>query len=225
MKVLVVAAHPDDEVLGCGGTIAKYASQGDEVFVLILGEGITSRYEKREKANMDEIEKLRAQALKAYKILGTKKTFFYNFPDNQMDSVPLMDIIKVVERHIDIVEPEIIFTHSISDLNIDHKITNQAVITATRPYEKNKVKKIYAFEILSSTHWNFSYERMFTPNVFFDISDYLDKKIQAMAAYETEVRYSPHPRSEKIMRALSEFRGSQANLHAAEAFELVREIN
>lgn len=225
MKVLVVAAHPDDEVLGVGGAIVKHAKNDDEVNVCILGEGITSRYEKIDEDAKKELNILRKEALGAKEILGVKEYFFYNLPDNKFDSVPLLDIVKIVENCIDKLKPEIIYTHHYGDLNIDHRKTFEAVITAARPIGNFSVKKILCFEILSSTEWNAPYwKNMFAPNVFVDIKDTIDKKIKALKAYKKEIRKYPHPRSEKGVRILAQNRGLMVGLEYAEAFELVREV-
>ena len=222
-RVLVVAAHPDDEILGCGGTMALHSQRGDEVYVLILGEGVTSRDEKRDRERREkEIAELKHQVEAANKIVGTKKTFLFDFPDNRFDSVPLLDIIKVVERIKKELEPDIIYTHHHGDLNIDHRITYQAVITVTRPLPDETVKEIYAFEVLSSSEWG--YPISFSPDVFFDISGTIDLKIKAMSEYKTELRDYPHPRSLEGVKLNAEHWGMNTGLKYAEAFKVVRMV-
>ena len=222
-KILIVAAHPDDEVLGCGGTIVKLSSEGNDVYTLILGEGISSRDEKRNrKKRGKEIRELKRQAHRANKGMGVKQVFTHDFPDNRFDAVPLLDIVKVVEKIKNDVKPHMIFTHCKDDLNIDHQITYRAVITAARPLPRETVKEIYSFETSSSTEWN--YPLAFSPNVFFDVTDTIDKKIKALKIYKTELRKSPHPRSEEALRATAKRWGSVAGLGYAEAFNLVRTI-
>ena len=222
-SVLVVASHCDDECLGCAGTIVKHVQNGDEVNVLILAEGITSRYNG---INIEEINKelmsLQNNAKKANKLLGVSNIEFNNFPDNRMDSVDLLDIVKVVEKYIKKYKPEIIYTHHSSDLNIDHQLTYQAVITATRPMENQCVKEIYTFEIPSSTEWSFDYS--FKPNVFIDITNTLYFKLQALNCYKSEIREFPHPRSLEAIRANAQRWGSVVGCRYAEAFYLVRII-
>ena len=221
-KVLIVAAHPDDEILGCGGTVARLAREGFEAYTLILGEGITSRYDikKESKKANREIHELRQQMLKANGSIGIKKVFTHNFPDNEFDKVSLLEIVKKVEKVKQKINPKIIFTHFKNDLNIDHRKTYDAVITATRPTEDEKVKTIYSFEIQSSTEWN--YPLIFSPNVFFDISKTFYKKINAMSCYKSELRDYPHPRSLEAIELNAKMRGLMVGLKYAEAFQLVR---
>lgn len=170
-KILVVAAHPDDELLGLGGTIRRLANAGKEIHAVILAEGITSRAVVRDEADFNELKALREDAQKAAKIVGYSSIEFHDFPDNRMDEVDLLDIIKVVSKFVDKYEPDTIFTHHHGDLNIDHRRTCEAVLTATRPIGKYSVKRIYAFETPSSTEWNYIYSEPFTPNVYFDVTD------------------------------------------------------
>ncbi|OGC08540.1 GlcNAc-PI de-N-acetylase [candidate division WOR-1 bacterium RIFOXYA2_FULL_36_21] len=223
-NVLVVAAHPDDEVLGCGGTISKLLKKGIDVAILILGEGITSRYENREKAmDIEQMKELKNHINDAAKILKVKKNFVLNFPDNRFDSVPLLDLVKVIENVKNKFIPDVIFTHHGEDLNIDHQITFNAVLTACRAIAGEMVKQIYCFETLSSTEW--SWPNTFKPNVYVDISKTIEKKIDAMKAYKNELKEWPHPRSIKGIEILAEKRGCEVGLAYAEAFELVRSIN
>lgn len=220
---MVVAAHPDDEVLGCGGTIAKLVKRGYEVYTLILGEGITSRDIKRDpNIRKEEIEKLRTCMCEANRILGVARVFAFDFPDNRFDSVDFLDIVKVVEEVKDRIKPEVIFTHSKSDLNIDHKITYMAVITATRPLKEESVKQIYSFEVLSSTEWN--YPVSFSPNVYYNIESTIDLKLRALEKYELELRKYPHPRSIEGVVVKAKQRGMEAGFLYAEAFELIRSL-
>lgn len=223
MKILIIAAHPDDEVLGCGGTIAKLSSNND-IYTLILGEGITSRNIPEEQKKED-VERLRRDAESANEILGVKKVFFEDFPDNKFDTVPLLDIIKTIEEYTLEINPEIIYAHHYGDLNIDHQITHKAVFTAIRPIEDYSVKKIFTFEILSSTEWNKQNQcNVFIPNTYIDISKTIDRKMEAMKCYKSEIREYPHPRSMEGIKILAQKRGLEVGLKYAEAFCLIREV-
>lgn len=226
MKILIVAAHPDDEILGVGGTIAKHIEAGDEVYALILGEGQTSRYEKREGAREGIVEELHKNTLAAASVLGIKEVFFENFADNRFDREDLLDIVKAVERKIAALQPRIIYTHHRGDLNIDHQIAYRAVLTATRPMADQPVKEIYAFETVSSTEWNFTYGgEQFAPNVFVKLTkEQFGKKLAAMEKYETELCEYPHPRSLEMLKAVAARWGGVAGGQPVEAFEAVRII-
>ena len=234
MRVMVFVAHPDDEVLGMGGTILKHSQKGDFVKVVYLATGITSRrsinfqnnvsYEQNENETNEiqkEIKDLHNDAKKSCKILGVKDLEFYDFPDNEMDSVPLLKIIKVIEKEIKETKPDRIYTHHFHDLNIDHRTVFNAVLTATRPIERN-VKELISFEVPSSTEWN--YPIHFNPNYFIGIKSQLSAKIKAMKAYKNEIRDYPHPRSVENLKNVSERWGSISGKKAAEAFEIIRKI-
>lgn len=222
-RILIIAAHPDDEILGCGATVARLIKEGYEAYTLILGEGMTSRdpernINKREK----DIDELKKHMQRANDIIGVKKVFAFDFPDNRFDTVPLLDIVKTIEKVKNMVKPYVIFTHYEKDLNIDHQITYKAVITATRPLENENTKEIYSFEVLSSTEWN--YPLSFSPNVFFDIGDTLALKLKAMTEYKLELREYPHPRSLEGMEIRAKQRGMEVGMYFAEAFECARRI-
>lgn len=220
-KVLVIAAHPDDELLGVGGTIIKHVKNGDEVYAVILGEGQTSRWSNREDAPEDILKELNKDSLAAAKILGIKESYFASLPDNRFDNWDLLDVVKEVEAIIEKVDPDIIYTHYQNDLNIDHRRTHAGVLTATRPMEDCKVREIYTYETLSASEWNFT-APVFHPNYFVDISDEIEQKLEAMAAYTSELREWPHPRSLEGIRTLAKYRGMQVGMQQAEAFEVVR---
>lgn len=223
-RVLVVAAHPDDEVLGVGGTVVKHVSEGDAVHCLILGEGCTSRFEKRELADRESVSILHGQTLKSAELLGYEKVEFGDFPDNRFDQMNLIDIVKCIEKKVQEFEPDIIYTHHGKDLNIDHQYVFKAVLTAVRPMIQSPVKELYTFETLSSTEWNFGKENVFTPNIFVDAKPFIDKKIEAMKCYETELCNYPHPRSIKGIYLLSEYRGMTVGKEYVEAFECIFKI-
>ena len=219
-KILVVAAHADDEVLGCGGTIARHVEEGDHVNVVFMADGVASRG-----ADVSNALKRRNQARDhALKILGVKAWRALDFPDNRMDSVPLLDVVKALEIIIDNWQPTRVYTHFCSDLNVDHRVTHQAVMTACRPAPGISVREILTFEVMSSTEWATPGIAPFEPNVFVDISDYLPKKLEALAAYEMEMRLSPHSRSIEHIEALARHRGSSVGLKAAESFVLIRSL-
>ncbi len=220
-KILIVAAHPDDEVLGCFGTVARLIQEGYGAYTLILGEGKTSRDEERQVENKkDEITVLNDEIHNANNTIGIKKVFVESFPDNRFDSVDLLDIIKVISKVKDEVKPDIIFTHYEHDLNIDHQITYKAVVTATRPMRDECVKEIYSFEILSSTEWN--YPISFSPDTYYNISNTLDLKIKAMKEYASELCAYPHPRSLEGIDLNAKYQGMRVGKKAVEAFKSIR---
>ena len=224
-RVLVVAAHPDDELLGVGGTAAALSDAGCEVFALILGEGQTSRWQHREDAPQDLIGTLHAATLDAARVIGLEEVLFENFPDNRFDEVALLDIVKAVEQRIEEMGVQVVYTHHGGDLNIDHQRTFQAVLTATRPIGSDFVEELYAFETLSSTEWNLSDQaNAFVPNVFCDIGRTIERKCEAMRCYSSELCDFPHPRSIEGIKALAKLRGSTAGIEYAEAFRLIRKI-
>lgn len=222
--ILVVAAHPDDEILGVGGTVARHVAEGDKVYAMILGEGQTSRGEHREDISNSVVAELHNNTMESAKAVGYSDIFFADFPDNRFDEVDLLDIVKVVEKKIKELKPEVIYTHYSGDLNVDHQYTARAVLTATRPIGDYSVNEIYAFETLSSSEWNFDYtaQPAFSPNVFIDITKYYHQKEQAMKCYVSELCQFPHPRSLEGMDTLSKTRGMAAGMERAEAFMLVR---
>jgi LmbE family N-acetylglucosaminyl deacetylase len=222
-KILVVAAHPDDEVLGCSGTMARHASEGDEVYVVFMSDGVSSRTS----IESNEVEARKQAAKDASNILGiVQPPRFLGFPDNRMDTVALLDIVQTLEQVINEIEPEVVYTHHSGDLNIDHKITHQAVMTACRPQPGFCVREIYSFEVLSSTEWNSPVKSIntFTPNVFIDLTGIWGQKIKALDCYKDELRDYPHARSYKNIEALAVFRGASVGLQYAEAFQLERKI-
>lgn len=226
-KILVIAAHPDDEVLGCGGTIAKHVQNGDEVNVVILAEGITARdLTRNTKKRKNELSKLNETAYKVNELLGVHSLILHNLPDNRMDSLDRLDVIKFVENLIQKFEPTTIYTHHAGDVNIDHRIIHEAVVTACRPIPKFCVKQLLFFEIASSTEWQIPFSNFqFSPNWFVDISQTLNSKLGALQLYKTEMRDYPHSRSLRALECLARWRGASVGVDAAEAFFLGRKIN
>ncbi|MBE5912911.1 MAG: PIG-L family deacetylase [Pseudobutyrivibrio ruminis] len=223
-KVLVVAAHPDDELLGLGGTIRKLVNEGIEAHAVIMAEGITSRSDTRSDADKNALVELQRDAKAASLEVGYSSIEFCGLPDNRMDEMDLLDIIKIVSKYVDKYQPDTIFTHHHGDLNIDHRLTCEAVLTACRPVGEYSVKRIYTFETPSSTEWNYNYSEPFCPNVFFDVTDTLEAKVRGMACYRSESTVYPHPRSPEALRALGKYRGSNVGCELAEGFMLLREV-
>ncbi len=224
--ILVLAAHPDDEVLGCGGTIARLAREGDSVFIGILGEGVTSRFATRDASVSQAVESLHGNARQAGQMLGAKDLFTFQLPDNRFDTVPLLDIAKMIEGLIERLSPQVIYTQHGGDLNIDHSILFRATLTATRPVPGSSIETVFAYEVGSSTDWAFqNFTPAFRPNVFVDVSHTLEVKLRAMRTYESETRPYPHPRSAEALQAKARYWGSISGFEAAEAFELVRHLS
>lgn len=223
--VLVVAAHPDDEALGCGGAIARHAAKGDGVHVVFMADGIGAR-EKGVVEKQTEREKAarRKMAQAAAVALGARPPRFLDFPDNRMDSVPLLDVVRALEPLIGEINPAVIYTHHAGDLNIDHKITCRAVMTACRPLPGSQVREIYGFEVLSSTEWGVpGQDEAFRPARYTALDkSCLDRKMKALRCYAAEMHDFPHARSYKAAAALAELRGAQAGLPTAEAFTVLR---
>ncbi len=224
--ILVAAAHPDDEILGCGGTIARHAAAGDIVHILIMAEGATSRQSERDVGQArDELELLRVSAQNAAETLGAEPPRFAGLPDNRLDGIGLLGIVKPMEAYVEEVKPSTVYTHHGGDLNIDHQLVHQAVMTACRPLPGSCVRNIYTFETVSSTEWaDGATQEYFRPIRFVDISETLDKKLAALRNYETEMRSYPHARSYENVANLARMRGASAGVEAAEAFGVVREI-
>ena len=225
MTILVVAAHPDDEGLGGGASMAKWSNAGIEVNVLIMAEGATSRDKVRNrKKRIDELSALAKSARSAGKILGVRRVQLLDFPDNRMDSVDRLEVIKAVEEHIKLLKPVTVVTHHSGDLNIDHRIIHEAVVTACRPKLGNPVRRLLSFEINSSTDWQPDSVSSFQPNWFEDVSGSISRKLQALEAYSIEIRPWPHSRSLKAVEHLARWRGATVGTEAAEAFMLLREV-
>lgn len=224
--VLVVAAHPDDEILGCGGAIAWHAARGDHVQVAILAEGLTSRDpERAPDRHAKGFEQLRAAARKANEIAGAADVTFFEYPDNRMDGVERLDVTKTVEGLVAAHRPSVVYTHHAGDVNVDHRRIQDAVIAACRPLPGATVRTLLFFEVASSTEWQPPAARApFAPNWYLDISDVLDRKLSALSAYASEMRDWPHPRSIRAVEHLARWRGATIGVEAAEAFVCGRHL-
>lgn len=222
MRVLVLAAHPDDEVLGAGGSMAKWAKSGHEIKTVIAATGHTSRLDDPDQAIAEDIDQLRKDAAKAARIIGVEPPQFLDLPDNRMDSVDLLDIVKMLEEIVESFKPHRVLTQSGGDLNIDHQILFQATLTATRPMRGRSVESVWSYEVNSSSEWAFAqFQPVFRPTHYVDIGTELPQKIEAMEAYGSESRDWPHPRSPKAIEARALMHGSTIGCEAAEAFHVV----
>jgi len=225
-SVLVVAAHPDDEVLGCGGTIARHAEAGDQVQVLIVAEGATSRLKQRDRGvASEELSALAQAAQKAGSILGAAGVELLDCPDNRLDSLDRLDLIKCIEVRMERHQPSVVYVHHAGDVNVDHRRLHEAVITACRPTPGQPVRRLLSFEVASSTEWQAPGSApVFQPNWFVDISVQWPRKREALAAYASEMRPWPHARSLEGLEHLARWRGAQVGVQAAEAFCLLRQL-
>lgn len=218
--VLVVVAHADDEVLGCGGAIARHVAQGDQVHVMYMADGVGSR------GGDFEVEVARRNEARdrALQVLGVTGWHAQQFPDNRMDSVPLLDVVQSLERNVQEICPNIIYTHHYGDLNVDHRVTQHAVMTACRPQPSSPVREIYAFEVMSNTEWASPGLAPFVPNAYVDITPYWEAKRRALVAYELEMRSAPHSRSIAHIEYLARHHGCCMGVEFAEAFMVMRVI-
>lgn len=225
-SILVIAAHPDDEVLGAGGAIARWSNEGQSVHILIMAEGVTSRSIAGAKSPLSELSELVECAKRSAKILGAASIDFVNLPDNRMDSLALLDVIKPIEAKIDTLLPHTVVTHQPNCLNIDHQITNRAAVTACRGLPGASVKTMLFFESPSSSEWQVPGAGLsFQPNWYVNIESTIEIKMAALKEYDCEMRSFPHARSYETVRHLAHLRGSHAGLKAAEAFSLGRNIS
>lgn len=217
--ILIVAAHSDDEAIGCAGAMAKHVAVGDEVHVLFMTDGVSSRLNEK-----NDIDHRLSSAETASAIIGVTSIENLDFPDNQMDSIPLLNVTQAIEKKVEVVQPDVIYTHHIGDLNVDHQTTHKAVMTACRPQPASCVKEIYSFEVLSSTEWQSPGFLPFSPNVFVDISNFIEVKKKALETYAEEMRPSPHSRSISNVINHANVRGNTVGVDYAEAFMSIREI-
>ncbi|MDC0649735.1 PIG-L family deacetylase [Candidatus Puniceispirillum sp.] len=219
-KVAVIMAHPDDEVLGCGASIARLAGEGASVHILIMATGLTSRGEADAKA----LDALKDEAKVAANMLGAASVEFADFPDNAMDTRALLDVVKTVEIFISKTDPDMIFTHHSGDINIDHDITQRAVLTAARMLPDTKPIEILACEVLSSTEFGPADKRL-KPNCYIRVSDdNLQAALDALGCYKGEIRHWPHPRSKEALMHQLRLRGAECGWGAAEVFEILRQV-
>lgn len=223
-KILVIAAHPDDEVLGMGGTIAKLTRAGNEVYVLIVTDGSSSQYrDSDELSKIIEDKKLETKA--CADVLGVKKVFYGELPDMKLDCTPHIAINQVIEKTIDEVQPQFVYTHFLGDVNMDHQCVYKSTLVAVRPVMGQVVKELYCYRVPSSTEWApCKFDTMFTPNVFVDITEQADKKYEAFGMYRTELRDYPHPRSVKHLKELDIARGLEVGQGPTETFVLLRKL-
>jgi len=213
-KVAIVAAHPDDEVIGMGGTIKKLINKGSLVSVLFLSDGVSSRSSIRE-----TIESRKVSSLKSLESLGCSDVEFLDFPDNKLDTVPLLELCKKIESHLSARNTDIVFTHYPYDLNVDHRLTCEATLVACRPIPTSSVKQLLYFETVSSTNWRFG-EKNFSPNIYIDITTEFNDKNLALNYYSTELNEFPSFRSLDGIASLAILRGATVGFEKAEAFEL-----
>lgn len=222
-SILVIAAHPDDEVLGCGATIAKHILHGDTVNVLVIADGVSSRFFKPWQVDENIILNRQNLARRANELLGVNHLSLLRYPDNRLDTVALLEIIQEIEREMDTLKPDIVYTHHRGDLNVDHSIVHDAVLVACRPIPHNSVRTVLFFEIPSSSEWAVSgVNRDFRPSWFVDVSATLQLKLDALKVYNCEMHEFPHPRSVVAVEYLARWRGSTVGVMAAEAFQLGR---
>lgn len=221
--MLCVSAHPDDEVLGAGGTLSILADMDVETHVLILGEGVGARYREGQRPD-EEVASLSAQVRAAAAVLGAEPHHL-SLPDNRFDSIPLLDVVHAVERIKEEVAPDLVLTHHPGDLNVDHTVTCNAVLTAFRPLPDERPVTLLACETLSSTEWSAPVRAApFVPNVYVDIGAGIDRKIAAMEQYSEEIRDWPHPRSSRGIEVAAQRWGMNVGVDAAEAFGLLRHV-
>ena len=219
MKALVIAPHPDDEILGCGGTMAKMADNGDEVYVCVVTEGKEPEYDA------DFVKNERQEMKNAHKVIGVKSTIELKMPAARLDQIPQVELNNLLTDVCSTIKPDVVYLPHIGDVHRDHKIVSQAAMVAVRPNGTDKVKRVLAYEVLSETDWDIpNVSNAFIPNVYEDIDGYSTKKIEAFMEYESQQKMYPSARSLKAIDAQMRYRGAIVGLKRAEAFMLIREI-
>ncbi len=222
MSIMIIVAHPDDEVLGCGGTIARHTADGTDVQILFVADGEGSR--ANGVPNSDHIALREDMALRAADVLGTKPPVFLRFQDNRLDTIPFLEVVQAIEGQLETLKPSTVYTHAAGDMNVDHRVVHQAVRTALRPTSSNPVQRLLAFEVPSATDWGGrGFGPDFAPTCAIDVSAFADQKHRALRAYGAEMRAMPHPRSYEAIDALMTLRGAAFGMGAAETFELIYE--
>ena len=219
MNIVVVAAHPDDEVFGCGGTLLKHRQAGHKIHLLWMTNGVDAREEN----NLDDLLKRDSGCVKAIEFIQADTVKKLNFPDNRMDSIALLDVVKEIELFFSKVQPDIVYTHFANDLNVDHCIVAKAVMTASRPGSSTFVSDVYSFEVASSTEWSIGDEK-FIPDTYVNITDQIDEFKDYLSCYQNELRDWPHARSLDSILAKRMIRGSEICIPYAEAFKTLRRI-
>lgn len=219
MIILIIAPHPDDEVLGCEGTIVKHNLSGDEVHLCIVTKAYPPEWSE------DEIKERKEEVLRVNQILGIRKTHFLDFPTVKLDTVPHKELDEAITRVANEVQPEVVYIPHRGDVNKDHRLVFDAAMVAVKPKPGSAIRKVLSYEILSETEWGAPFvENAFIPNVYVDISETLEIKLKAMSEYKLELKEFPHPRSLEAISTLAKIRGSTTGVRAAKAFMLVREI-
>lgn len=218
-KILIIAPHPDDEVLGCGGTIAKYADRGDDVFVAIVTKGMSPIFSE------ESVEQVRKECIKADCCLGVKETIFMDFPAVKLEEIPRNVLNLAFVKLVQDLKPSVVYLPHHGDMQLDHKLTVDAAMVALRPKYNHVVSKIYAYETVSETGWDIpNVTNEFIPNLYNDISDYLNRKLDAMSIFKSQLGVFPDFRSLEAIQAMAIYRGTSMGLSAAEAFMIIREI-
>ena len=220
-RILIIVAHSDDESFGCGGLIKKLSLNKNKISAISFTNGIGSR----SNYNVNEIKKRQKSSTEASKVLGFKWLAQYQYPDNQLDKISLLEIIKKIEKHKKQIKPHIVLTHNFSDLNIDHRKIAEATLTAFRPEPREKLEQLITFEVPSATDFRIlKNTKNFLPNYFVNIEKFLKFKIKAIKCYKQELKKYPHSRSINGIKNLNKIRGNQSGLKYAEAFEIIRKI-
>ncbi|NIT59123.1 MAG: PIG-L family deacetylase [Aliifodinibius sp.] len=219
MQILVIAAHPDDEVLGCGGTAARFVQEGHTVTPIILCENVSVRYDPNMQGYLEEC------AMNSAKLLGLSQPIFLRMPDQKLDTYSALEMAQILEKAIREFQPQIVFTHHGGDINKDHQIIFEATLVAARPTPTNGVRTVYTYETVSSTEWATpDYYARFNPNTFFDVSATIEPKLEAFKQYTSELREYPHPRSLEGLELRAKDWGARVGMRAAEAFQLIRTL-
>lgn len=219
MNVLVIAPHPDDEVLGCGGTIARHAENGDEVMVCIVTKGCEPLF------SLESVKKVRSECQKADSCLGVKKTIFLDFPAAMLEEAPRHELNDAIVKVVQNFRPGIVYIPHRGDMQLDHKLVADASMVALRPKYEHRVKRILAYETMSETGWDVpNCANQFVPAAYNDISGFLERKLEALRIYTTQLLQFPDSRSIEAVSALAAYRGSMVRMRAAEAFEVIRDI-